>query len=193
MNPSIKYILICICCCSALIFACKKSSVLVSKDDYISITIDGTEYNRAADSGYLFNNQKGCVSNKMYVLEKLGQVSTTSFFFHMYINYFQNNSDFMNSAPGEYSVTPAFIANNAPCNLGIELTCDSVPYTTTSSWVLQTANKNTYTVKSISQIGETSKSFLYQVVGEFAVDFKDSTNKLIPVSGKFQKTLAVLK
>jgi hypothetical protein len=42
-------------------------------------------------------------------------------------------------------------------------------------------------------MGETSISKLYQVIGEFAIDFKDSTNKLIPVSGKFQKTLSVLK
>jgi hypothetical protein len=162
-------------------------------DDYLTITVNGTDYNRVTDSGYVFNNQKGCVSNKMYVLEKVGQVSTTTFFFHLYINYYQNNSDFVNSQPGDYSVTPAFIANNTPCNLGIEVTCDSVPYTTTSSWVLQNPGNKTYSVKSISPVGETNKSILYQVIGEFAIDFKDSTNKLIPVTGKFQKTLSVLK
>jgi hypothetical protein len=175
-----------------LFFSCKKTSVL-SLDDYLNISINGADYNRVTDTGYLFTNQKGCVSNKMYVLEKVGQVSTTTFFFHLYINYYQNNSDFMNALPGDYSVTPAFIVNNAPCNLGIEVACDSVPYTTTSSWVLQNPANKTYSVKSISPIGETSNSKLYQVIGEFSIEFKDSTNKLIPVSGKFQKTVSVLK
>jgi len=175
-----------------LFFSCKKTSLL-SLDDYLNITINGVDYNRVTDSGYLFTNQKGCINNKSYILEKVGQVSTATFFFHVYINYYQNNSDFMNTLPGDYSITPAFIPNNAPCNLGIELSCDSVPYSTTSSWVLQNPGNKTYSVKSISPIGETSSSKLYQVIGEFAVDFKDSTNKLIPVSGKFQKTISVLK
>ncbi len=175
-----------------MVFSCKKTG-LTSLDDYLNITINGIEYKRVTDTGYLFMNQKGCVSNKPYILEKVGQVSTTTFFFHVYINYFQNNSDFVNSVPGDYSVTPAFIANNAPCNLGIELSCDSVPYTPTSSWVLQNPGNKTYSVKSISPMGETSTSKLYQVIGEFTVDFKDSTNKLIPVTGKFQKTISVVK
>lgn len=129
----------------------------------------------------------------MYVLEKVGQVSTSTFFFHLYINYYQNNSDFINALPGDYSVTPAYIANNAPCNLGIEVACDSVPYTTTSFWVLQNPGNTIYSVKSISPMGETSNTKLYQVIGEFSIVFKDSTNKLIPVSGKFQKTLSILK
>jgi hypothetical protein len=188
-----KYIYLGIIFLCFLFLACKKTSVLTSMDDYLKISINGTDYSRAADTGYLFTNQKGCVSNKLYVLEKVGQISTTTFFFHLHINYYQNNSDFINALPGDYSVTPAFIANNTPCNLGIEVSCDSVPYTTTSSWILQTSGNTTYSVKSISPVGETSKSILYQVIGEFAIDFKDSTNKLIPVSGKFQKTLSVLK
>lgn len=193
MKQSIKYIFLSISAICFLFLSCKKTSVLTSLDDYITISVNGTEYNRAADSGYLFNNQKGCIANKMYVLEKVGQVSTADFFFHLYINYYQNNSDFINSVPGDYSVTPAFIANNTPCNLGIEVSSDSVPYTLTSSWVLQNPGNITYRVKSISPIGETGNSKLYQVIGEFAIEFKDSTNKLIPVSGKFQKTISVLK
>ena len=192
MKQTIKYVSVSIVLLSLLFFSCKKTSLL-SLDDYLNITVNGVDYNRVTDSGYLFTNQKGCVNNKPYVLEKVGQVSTPTFFFHIYINYYQNNSDFMNALPGDYSVTAAFVANNAPCNLEIELSCDSVPYTTTSSWVLQNPGNKTYSVKSISQMGETSSSKLYQVIGEFAVDFKDSTNKLIPVSGKFQKTISVLK
>lgn len=86
-----------------------------------------------------------------------------------------------------------FIANNTPCNLGIELSCNSVPYTPISSCVLETPGKKTYSVKSISPMRETNTSKLYQVIGEFSVDFKDSTNKLILVTGKFQKTISVVK
>jgi hypothetical protein len=59
--------------------------------------------------------------------------------------------------------------------------------------VLQNPGNTNYSVKSISPMGETSIAKLYQVIGEFSIEFKDSTNKLIPVSGKFQKTLSVLK
>jgi hypothetical protein len=192
LKQSLKYFFASFILLFFLNIACKKTSVL-SLDDYLNITVNGVDYNRVTDSGYLFTNQNGCVSNKPYVLEKVGQVSTSTFFFHLYINYYQNNSDFMNAVPGDYSVTPAFIPNNAPCNLGIELSCDSVPHTTSSAWVLQNSGNNTYSVKSISAMGETSTSKMYQVIGEFSVNFKDSTNKLIPVSGKFQKTLSVLK
>ena len=193
MKRSLTYLLFLLIVVGIWLISCKKTGVLTSPDDYISIKINGVEYSRAADSGYVFGNQKGCISNKMYVLEKLGQVSTPEFFFHMYINYFQNNSDFSNSLPGEYSITPAFIANNAPCNLGIEVSCDSVPYTSTSSWILQNPDNKTYQIKSISPLSETSTVKLYQVIAEFSMDFKDSNNKLIPVTGKFQKTLSVLK
>ncbi len=193
MKQFLKYFSLSIIFLCFLFISCKKTSELTSLNDYLNISVNGANYNRVADSGWLYTNQKGCVSNKMYVLEKVGQVGTTTFIFHVFINYFQNNVDFMNSAPGMYSVTQAYVANNAPCNLGIEVSCDSVPYTTTSAWVLQTTGNKTYNVTSINSIGETNISKLYQVIGEFSISFKDSTNKIIPVSGKFQKTLSVLK
>jgi hypothetical protein len=100
----------------------------------------------------------------------------------------QNEIDFKNTLVGTYKVVNA--SSNLACNLGLKLSFSDKTQIIQSTQIQSGGVNN---VTNISKGNSTSTETEYIVVGNFTSSFKNNSNAIIPITGKYQITIVVFK
>jgi len=162
----------------------------ISNTDYLEITINGKSYKQDIyHGGTGFSGQSGCV-NKPHFLQYLGQIENSAFFFDSNILHLENDIDFKNSLTGAYATKQDYITNSSACNLDLLISLDDKTQSVNATQIM-TGGINTIT--SIKKGNSTATENEYIIIGNFTTRFKNNSNVIIPVSGKYQITIFVFK
>ncbi|HAH22458.1 MAG TPA: hypothetical protein DCL77_01605 [Prolixibacteraceae bacterium] len=186
--------LVLLLCSSLVIVSCKKDFNNIPSADFIEITVNGQTYsNNLENSGSGFSGQGGC-DNKLYHTVSLGQIEVAPLFLNVYIKHYGNDIDFKASKPGRYGITAiarydvSALVEGCNLNLGVSYADKQLSDTGTT---LQPGSK--HNVTNIKEFELTKSEIGYSVSGTFSCSFKNSQGQTIPVTGKYQTTVFVLK
>jgi hypothetical protein len=186
MNVSKKMILL--LSVLILIIGCSSDSSTISKTDYLEIIVNGKTYKENFfHSGTGFSGQTGCVS-KPHFLAFMSDIENSDFYLSSEILHLQNEIDFKNSLVGTYKVVNS--SSNLACNLGLKLSFSDKTQIIQSTQIQSSGINN---VTNISKGNSTSTETEYIVIGNFTSSFKNNSNAIIPITGKYQITIVVLK
>lgn len=174
----------------SLLITCGGSEENKINADYIEITLNGKTIKKEIFwQGTGFSGQTGCI-NKPHFLQLLGQFEDSSFFFDGNLLHLENDIDFKNTLPRAYGVKNKNLFSSSACNLDLEASLEDK---TLSNKTTQLMSGGINTVTSIKKGNSSSTENEYTIVGNFNVNFKNASNIVIPVSGKYQITISVLK
>lgn len=200
-NKTMKLTIISLVLFSFLFSSCKKESESNSNsEDYFEITLDGQTYSTKThpyNTGFqisVLNNQKGCVANKIYSYKSIGRIMTTGWDCEIGLNYYQNFTDFKNSVSGSYRI-PVRVSvsqSTTPCNLDLNVYIDNNPNNSGSGWFVQPSS-NINTITSIRELSQATNAVKYMIKGTFSCTLKTPSNRLVPVTGKYQTSIETLK
>jgi hypothetical protein len=176
----------------ALVTGCSSNSdsQSTSNSDYLEITIDGKSFKQEIyHGGTGSSGQSGCV-NKPHFLQFLGQIETSAFFFDSNILHLENDVDFKNSVVGAYATKQENITNSSACNLDLVISFEDKTQSVKTTQLITGGNN---TIASIKKGKSTDTEYEYIIIGNFSASFKNKSNVIIPVSGKYQITIVVYK
>ena len=107
--------------------------------------------------------------------------------FVSYILYFENDSDFKNSKSGKYEIIEDL---STFCNLNLVVSFED-KIQSQSYFQLMSGGINTIT--SIKKGKSTSTKVDYIISGNFSSSFKNRSNTIKIINGKYQITVPILK
>jgi hypothetical protein len=186
MNYTIKTILFLLV--TVVTMGCSSDSSNSTTSDYLEISINGKSYKEDFfHSGSGFSGQTGCVS-KSHFLAYLDDIENSNFTFGSEILHLENEIDFKNSVVGNYKAVRS--SSTTACNLDLKLSfLDKTQNVQTTQ--IQSGGINTIT--SISRGNSIATETEYKIKGNFISSFKNNSNVIIPITGKYQITIVVLK
>lgn len=159
-----------------------------SSSDYLEITVNGKTYkNEINSAGSGSSGQTGCVS-KPHFLAFMSDIENSTLSLSSEILHLQNEIDFKSSTVGKYKTIRS--SSTSACNLDLKLSFLDKTQSVQPTQI-QTGGVNTIT--SISKGNSTSTDTEYTINGNFSSSFKNNANVIIPVTGKYQITIVVLK
>lgn len=171
-----------------LIIGCSSDTSNSSSSDYLEIIVNGKTYkNEIYSSGSGFSGQSGCI-NKPHFLAFMSDIENSNLSLSSEILHLQNETDFKSSVVGKYKTVSSY--STSDCNLDLKLSFLDKTQNVQSTQI-QSGGVNTIT--SISKGNSTSTDTEYIVNGNFSSNFKNNSNVIIPVTGKYQITVLVLK
>lgn len=181
-------ILVCLCISILTLFLSGCSSDADSPCvDFIEILINGKSYkNNIYHGGTGFSGLTGCEDKSLHAAY-LSSFEDSSFAFVSYILYFENDSDFKNSKSGKYEIIEDL---STFCNLNLVVSFED-KIQSQSYFQLMSGGINTIT--SIKKGKSTSTKVDYIISGNFSSSFKNRSNTIKIINGKYQITVPILK
>jgi hypothetical protein len=178
----------------ALVTGCSSNSDTpsISNTDYMEISMNGKSYKEdIVYGGTGMGGQTGCVT-KPFFRQLLSHFEDSSLSFDSSLFHLENDADFKNSIPGVYSVKQEDYTSTSTCNLDLELSLEDKTQSIKTTRLITGGNNKITSIKKGNSTS-TATEYEYIITGNFTASFKNNSNAIIPVSGKYQITIFVYK
>ncbi|MFN5218424.1 MAG: hypothetical protein ACK5CL_06625 [Sphingomonadales bacterium] len=178
-------------------YSCKKATPNPSnpsQKEFLEITIDGQNF--AEDKPFGFN--AGTVTGSPTLCDdKLGlaafHTSASSNRFECTVNllHYRSATEFLNAKTGNFTIiddwSSGFISGTKYCNLTLEVNIQD------NNNACKLVSMPVHKVNSISKIKEDTNRIQYLIEGDFSANYKNASNTVYPVSGKYSMVIETLK